>query len=359
MVKKNKKTHMLTYKEMNPYMPDKHMNRIIFNRYGHDPFIDFLKGVCILFVIFSHCFPHKFAVYSLFFVWGTPAVPIFLIIQIFHTYKKGFDNITPNYTKLWYRILKPFLFTQLIIMFLNGGYLAIKGDLDIYGYMMATIAWGGGGPGCYYPWIYLQFAILLPIITPIFKHVKNNICLILIWIFIAEIIEIFCSIIGLAEYKYRLICFRYIFLIYLGYLLVVDGFILNRLTFFLSIVSITFVIIFNYTNISLYPFFCDTNGWKSCHWICYIYIAFLMLYIIKQLYHKLSGHKKIVEYFKKMGRYSYEIFLFQMFYFAVLSEHVIKFITNIAGSFFTNFISVPFATIICIVPVIYYKGLSN
>lgn len=54
---------------------------------GYDPYIDYLKGVSIFFVVLAHCL----LIYNclLFSLWGVQSVPLFLLIQTFHVHKKG------------------------------------------------------------------------------------------------------------------------------------------------------------------------------------------------------------------------------------------------------------------------------
>lgn len=61
---------------------------IVLQKDGYEPFIDFLKGVCIILVIITHTIPYEIEHYSLFEIWGRTAVPIFLIIQCYHVFKK-------------------------------------------------------------------------------------------------------------------------------------------------------------------------------------------------------------------------------------------------------------------------------
>ena len=82
---------------------------IDFKRTEYDPVIDYIKGLCILFVIWTHCMTREELSLILFPFWGDTAVPIFLIIQAFHCYKKNSDARIPNIKKLWFRILKPYL----------------------------------------------------------------------------------------------------------------------------------------------------------------------------------------------------------------------------------------------------------
>lgn len=340
-----------------PAGSDKCVTRFVLNRNGYDPFIDFLKGVCILLVVLAHCFPQKLREFSLFPIWGDPAVPIFLIIQVFHTYKKGVENVAPNYAKLWQRIIKPFILMETIIILVSFLRIMLIGNHDTIKLIKGIISGGGMGPGSYYPWLYVQFAIILAFIVPVFRKIKGM-WLAIIFVLIAECIEIFCSIINLWEPLYRLMFLRYTFLIYLGYLLVFKGYTHSWFTGLLSVISIMFTLFFAYTDISLSPYIHDTD-WRGCHWMCYFYIAYLMLYLLKRIYCKLGKYESIVEYFKKMGQYSYEVFLFQMFYFAVFHGVVIKVLNLVGGKYLAHSIAIPFAVIVCIVPVIWYKTANT
>lgn len=324
-------------------------------RDGYDPFIDYLKGICILLVILTHCIPDFLRRHLLFSLWGSTAVPIFLIIQVFHTYKKGLDNVKINFNKLWNRIIKPFLLVEILLIIIYLGLKIATGNYDSLFSLIKKIAkYGGRGSGAYYPWIYIQFALLLPIMAPILKKIKG-IYLAVAFIFISELFEIMCSLMNMPEYIYRLLFFRYTFLIYLGYLLVIKGYILNWKTLLVSIISAASILLFVYTKTDLSPFIFYVPKWKSCHWICYLYIAFFLLFFIKLLYKATNPHKRIGDYIKKMGVYSYEIFLFQMIYFE-FHKYIVKFFSTITVNYWTaTILPIITAVIVCVVPVILYK----
>ena len=328
-------------------------NRVELNCNGYDPFIDFIKGVCILLVVLTHCLPDHIRAYTLFPLWGNPAVPIFLLIQVFHTYKKGVDMANVNFKKIWKRIVKPFILTELLIISIVCIQIVSKKNIVWNDFITSTLMQGGYGPGSYYPWIYVQFAIILPLITHIFKYIKG-IWLAITFIIISEFIEILCSIIGIPEWFYRLSFLRYTFLIYLGYLLT-NGYSLNIKTVVLSVISIVSVLFFSYYDISLSPFIFDT-GWKTCHWICYFYIAFLIIPLIKRQYIRTCIYIPCVkDYIEKMGRYSYEIFLFQMVYFQLISPSIVKRVNSFTDGFAAQTLSILLAVTICISPIVIYK----
>ena len=245
-------------------------------RDGYDPFIDYLKGICIVFVILTHCLSSHTRHLAFFSLWGVHAVPIFLIIQIFHTYKKGMDGVNTNYAKLWGRVIKPFLLVELLLIGLTFGLEIATGEFCGFSqFFIHIVKCGGSGSGTYYPWIYIQFAILLPIITPLFKRL-NGIYLAIIFIGISELLEMLCCVMNMPQYLYRLLFFRYTFLIYLGYILVTKGYVMNAKTLLLSLLSALSILLFVYKRVDLAPFIYFAPKWRSCHWICYFYISFFL-----------------------------------------------------------------------------------
>ena len=91
---------------------------ISFNKTGYDPFIDFLKAYAIIFVVVAHNFPTVLWNYCLFQVWADMQAPIFILIQVFHAYKKG-NPPTIKWSSLLKRIVLPFVAIQGIILSLR------------------------------------------------------------------------------------------------------------------------------------------------------------------------------------------------------------------------------------------------
>ena len=291
--------------------------RFELSRVGYDPFIDFLKGMCIVLIVLNHCIPMDLRSLIGFPIWGSPAVPIFLIIQVFHFYKKGLNAVKLNYRKVWRRIVKPFLIVELFILlvllcsFWSSNDHAVPSVKE--GVYMLT-----GGPGSYYPWIYLQFAILLPVFRSIFKY-KNAYSILFIFILLSQLVEVLCVVCLIPEWFYRLIFFRYVFLIYLGYILASKGYVLTMPIVLLSIISLVITIVFVYAPIESIPFCYHVEAWSTCHWICYIYMAFFMMTFLYVVYSRIPNHPFTI-LVKKMGVYSYEIYLIQLLFFTLISQ---------------------------------------
>ena len=253
------------------------------NKAQYDPFIDYLKGICILFVVLAHCLPKQD--YILLSLWGQQSVPLFLLIQVFHAYKKGEIDINRyyNFKKLWHRIIFPFL----LLVFVQVVLMTIVSDNDLLSILKGVVISGGIGPGSYYVWIYLQFFILLPVFLFFIKQIKKP-WLLLCFVLLSVLSELICSYIDPPFWLYRLLFVRYLFLVYLGYMWTINnGVKIDRRAVFLSLVSIFFILLFQYTNIKMEPIFYDNNI-KVYHWICYFYTAYLFVYLIDLCYRKLT-----------------------------------------------------------------------
>lgn len=324
---------------------------------GYDPFIDFIKGVCILFVVLNHCVPSNLSNDILFYLWGTPAVPLFFILQTFHTYKKGTDNIHFSFTKMWNRILKPFLLIQLIIIFIKLLQLSFSSDFNIIGFVEETLLWGGVGPGSYFPWVYFEISLLLPVFSFIFNCLNNK-WLFVFFIFISEFVEILGSLFSFPFRLYRLSFLPFLFTIYIGYLLAKKGIIMNFYAFVLSVISILLTILVVRQCVNFYPFVYD-HVYTTHHWFSYVYIYYLFVFLLFVFY-KIDSFNLLKQFIKKMGQYSYDIFLFQMFYFSVLHNVVVKMASYLFDNYyFISVLSILLAVMVCVVPVVYVKQAIN
>ncbi len=332
-----------------PQEEDKKWDCPIFNQKGYDPFIDFLKGVCIVNVVLQHCIPYNIRFRMLFSLWGESAVPLFLLLQVYHSYKGGLDYAKVKTNKLWERILKPFFLVQMIIIGIS--YFLSIGNISFVEFILNVLRQGGLGPGSYYPWIYIQMALIISWIAPILKG-GNNKLMVFAFIIISECIEITCSLSEMPEWLYRLLFIRYFFLIYWGYMLSVKGSVLNRMTCIGSVLSAMAILYFRYSNVSLEPFFFNTN-WKICHWICYIYFVCFFLYIIRFIYDFRFFPQTIRRLVEIMGRRSYEIFLWQMAYFCIMHGFLAESFYNRLGWKWGNMCLVVFSLVICTFPIIY------
>ncbi len=335
----------------------KYETKMEFTKIGHDFSLDFVKGICILLVVINHCIDNTFSHNVLFWLWGYPAVPLFLLIQVYHSYKKGFAGIQLNWSKICTRVFFPFLFVQVLLF----TYVVItQPTRTLNSIAMVVYYWGGRGPGSYYPWIYVQFAILLPLLRPLFRCLSEK-TLLALFLILSIGTEMLCHYFQISEWLYRLLFFRYIFLIYLGYQLVLRGVVLNILTVSLSIISLIAVYCLVILQVDWSPFFFDSKYWPTCHWICYFYIVYPLLYLLCKFFYWLPPQSKFENLFCKMGRHSYAIFIFQLFYFFVFAPLLENELSGIIGNpTVEKILYLLISIMICVVPVLQFvEGLSN
>ncbi len=222
---------------------------ISFVKDDHDPTIDFIKGLCIIFVILTHCFNEEIRQHTLFCLWGEMAVPTFLLLQVFHAYKGGIDKSKFKVKKIYKRILRPFIIIEmslLLIMTILGG-----GNLQI---IRNFATCGGWGAGSYYIWVYLQFAAILPLLAPFISKIDTK-WLLIIFIFISALLEFFCCTVNIPPRIYRLLAFRYFFIIWLGVDLVRGVTRMNKLKWIVSFISMSFILYFYYFSEDTSPWF--------------------------------------------------------------------------------------------------------
>ena len=200
------------------------------------------------------------------------------------------------------------------------------GGQNLSSLVKRVIVGGGYGSGSYYPWIYLQMAILIPLMRPICDKLAKRKSL-AVFLLLSIVMEIVCSITNLPDFVYRLLCIRYIFLIWVGWIWVKEGIRLNVLTISASLVSLIAIIYFAYFDQDLEPLFYNT-GWATHRWICYFWVGFAFVGILHWMYTKISRKEWVNRTAKMLASASYEIFLVQMAYYALIPLHRLELIDN-------------------------------
>lgn len=182
---------------------------------------------------------------------------------------------------------------------------------------------GGYGPGSYYPWIYLQMAIFIPLLRPICERMGKWYSL-LVFIAISVVLELFCSLINLPDYVYRLLCIRYVFLIWAGWIWVKEGVRLNMLAITASLLSLLAIIYFEYFENQLQPWFYNT-GWATHRWLCYFWVSFGFVGLLYKMYGVIKKNAFLKKQVMIIASASYEIFLVQMTYYTLIQPKVFDF----------------------------------
>jgi hypothetical protein len=279
---------------------------IQFQKEGHDFFLDFIKAYAIIGVLICHTifFINKIPGYGIF--WGID-VPLFLLVQTFHFYKR--DNTKLNLSKIFNRVFLPFLIVQAVILIISC-FIDYQEVVDNW---QGWIKGFGKGPGSYYPLIYLQISLLLLFFRkPIKKLSKWK--LLLLFLLISEGLEIICSFLHPSAGAYRLLVFRYVFLIYLGWLWVSEGVIVNWKMIVLSVLSILSIIYFQYYNDKfggIEPLFFNSS-WKLAKWPCYYWISNGLICILFAIWNMFKKNAIINSIIAVLAKSSWEIYLMQM-----------------------------------------------
>lgn len=296
------------------------MKQVTFVKAGYDPFIDFLKAYAIICVLIGHTIPHTDA-WGYFF-WAGMQVPLFILIQTFHFYKK---DSKLNVGKLLKRILIPFVVVGCFTFFMN----LVFGKSNANALAIRWIRNGGGaGPGSYYPLVYIQIALLLVCFKTLFLRYSKQ-TLLLVFLAISEACEITCSFLNVPEPLYRLMAIRYMFLLYLGWLWVKDGVKVNRQIIVLCILSFLTIVYFQYFSktINNEPWFFNTV-WRTHRWPCYFYVSHGLVLILYYIWKEIQEYEWICNVVKKLASASYEIFLVQMAVIALFKTDALPIVEN-------------------------------
>ena len=92
---------------------------------------------------------------------------------------------------------------------------------------------------------------------------------------------------------------------------------------------------------------------RCCDKMSYFFLAFL-----KYTYSKLGTYLHIRTYIEKIGKYSYEIYLFQIFYYATISIFVAKALSTIDSYPIQQILYFFISTLLCLLPVA-FKELKD
>ena len=282
-------------------------------------FVNIIKGIAIILVILLHTTSGFNLKLGSIILLGQ-GVPLFLLITSFLYFKKrdsnnfNYDYRKSDLLKIFKRIFIPYFIFQLLILIVEY---TKFGGIDVKHYIKG----GGIGMGSYYPWLYVQYWLLLPIFDFLIKRKNFKI---FHFIVISCLVEILYNLIILipilsdnSNSLWRLFVGRYIFIIYLGYLIAQNKFELKK--FYLFIILGLLVAIaqrYHLLESTILFFQSSALAWNGVHWPMYFYSTFFLIFI-KNNYDKL--HAKFKKAIIWLGIYSWDIFLSQMLYFQIFN----------------------------------------
>lgn len=301
---------------------------------GRDSFVDLLKGVCILFVVFTHySWTDSQRLKMLFPFWIDMAVPLFMIISGYVNalsfQKKGFDSFKDCYSSKeliakFLRLTIPFVFVILLETIADY---AVFGNLSITKSLVMFFV-GGKGPGSYYYPVMVQFVFLFPCIYVGIK--QNRTKGLLVCFFINAVYELLQRIYGMNEDLYRLLVIRYLFIISFGVYLVFLEKKRIRIKWGIAsfITGVAFILITNYTQYKPHII----RYWTGTSFIACLYVLPISYILLKFV------EKPKCALLELFGRASFNIFLTQMVWFNYAAGFIYEHIDNIFIRLLINFI---------------------
>lgn len=291
---------------------------------------DAIKAIAILMVIVFHAtMNYSLKIFSI--LWLEQAVPLFLCITAYLTFRK-FDTQTGTASLARRSIWQIFKYIFIPFLIFESAIVIYSVSIGTFSFR-AFVLGAGFGPGSYYPWLYLQFWLLLPYGYKIIVKTKANILLATI---IAIIPEVAFSILhslgvsqGVLDPIWRVFVGRYLFVMYIAYSLLKKELTLKR-CFVPVVLGLAFIIISRYELIDLSSFFYSTVSfaWKGVHWPMYFYSGMLFMLLYRYLSKK---DKAKITVLKWIGRNSWIVFLSQMAFFYVFPSVFLK-----TGSIFSD-----------------------
>lgn len=281
--------------------------------------LDFLKGLCVLFVIITHfSWKDEQRLYFLFPFWVDMAVPIFMILSGYvHSlsYKKHEINTLSDAYDLKNTINKiirytiPFLIIYIVevtLASIEQGYL--DEPLKLFYFFLQ----GTRGPGSYYYPILLQFVFLFPLIYFIIKRLDfKGLILCAAINFSYEILK---NAYNIDEDCYRLIIFRYIFVIAFGCYLAIGKKQIKKPVYLTCFgIGVAYIIVYKFIEIT--PIF--TKYWTGTSFLACMYVLPIAAFLISR---KGIRFKPL----EIIGKASYNIYFVQMVYYEFFSDSVDK-----------------------------------
>lgn len=274
------------------------------------PVMDVIKGILPLFVINTHyIWTREQTLTALFPFWNNMAVPFFMMISGY-VYAKSFENKVDCFENAYelgfvLKKLVRYIIPFLIIVILEVISLSLVGQGQGIRGWIESICTGGEGPGSYYVIQMLQFVFFYPVIY--FTMRKNPKRGLFGWLLFNFIYEFFKEIVHLDWGVYRLVFFRFVFIVAVGTYLYLDK--EEKKTWKLVasfIVGFLFLLATNY--LGYYTRIISTKA-SDVSFMAAFYVA-PILYVLVTKCKNISCKPLAL-----IGQASFNVFLFQMFYF--------------------------------------------
>ena len=277
------------------------------------PIIDYLKAICIIFVIINHC--SVLATNDPFYLFLIRmAVPCFIMISGY-TFSQSYEAKTfsqmysfTNIRRKVFRYTIPAIITCSLYIIL----LILSGRAQNFQSCISIFFLGLYGLGAYYYDIMIQFIFIFPIIYIIIK--KWDLWGVAFIAFLNLFFELFYNTHYNNSPLYRLLVFRYIFLISLGVYLYMHRH--NKLNPYHLIqilcIGIIYLLLPSHLNYSYHIFY----HWGDTSMMVGFYV-FPILYFIISTGHDFRFSNILEKGLSIIGKSSYHIMYVQMIFFTI------------------------------------------
>ncbi len=320
--------------------------------------IDLLKGISIIMIIITHCDyawdGNKRLLFGFPF-WIDMAVPIFMIISGYvyslSINKREIVSFIQAYrlTEIWRKFLRytvPFAIA-FIMEYIAHDIIYYKMNFPdsqkwfpqpIFGFIN-----GGMGGGSYYYPVMCQFILLFPLVYFTIKALKfRGLAILFVFNFLYELIK---ESFGIGDETYRLLVFRYLFLIGFGCWFCLYGKNEKHSAFYIFSFSLGLI----WQILVKYGFYTPrviNVAWAGTSMFSAMYIIPVFVLIWK------IGYGWKVKFLEIIGKASFHIFLTQMVYYAMAKDYVY----NLVFEHTKNYIIIVFTNIIicCVLGICFY-----
>lgn len=291
---------------------------------------DMIKGFAIISVIILHCLESHSLYKSFAFAHIWQAVPLFVLISFILLFNKikRHDKLNlkeyynkNNIQKIIKRIILPFLLIQLILILFISLWYIIHGK--IY-YIHLSDFLLSKGPGSYYPFIYLQIWIITPVLFIILTRFKYGVGIMFL---IISLLTILTALWISNDFVYHRLIIRYLFIGILAWLYCND-YIRLRYLIPLALLSIAYYISLIVASPINYSPFLDSR-WNTQQLPTFFYTLFLFIFLLKIFKLLNENFPKISKLLIYLGKNSYEIFLLQMFWLALIYSYETEIVDSI------------------------------
>ena len=262
--------------------------------------IDNVKGLAIILVMLHHC---NYLNGKENLQWFQHAVPLFLFCSAFLLRNADINNYFSRrrLLRLYSRIIRPYFLAELFVLTIIAILCLLRKDVFPYSFSH-LLRFAGVGPGSYFPILYVQCWCVIPFLIVLKRHLTFSGSFVLFF-FLCLILEtLFYVLDGQRVWLWRLLAVRYLMILYVG--VFYEEFIKRKQ---LAAVLIVLSVVLAVVDIYFYPF--DNLGWNGTHCFTSFYILLLIPFL----------QKLCINWLAIVGKYSYEIFLLQMSYLAIMN----------------------------------------